>query len=193
MAGAPPPATPPTEDPQGGAHGPDHGDAGGFDTRRFVMVAAGAGLAAFVVGAAVFAMLAPAPPPPPPEPPPPPVIEPTNVDLPDLMVHSVVGKRKISLGLRISLEVPTKGAALIIQSRLPAFREEFVAAATAILARSGSTLSANELKKAAEEVANGIIARTSCDDLDPATRAQGCTPGSEMPVRSVVLKSLMSY
>jgi len=191
MSGAPKPG--PTD------HADAHGEEGaspaasGNDSKFLLLVGAGGGLGAFITGLAIVALLAPAPPPPPPPPPAPPVMEASPVDLPEIVIKAQHDGRVVALALRISLEMQTKGSALIIQSRLPAFQEAFVQSAERLLAASGSTVSAAALKDAATEVANGILSRTRCSDLAAATQAQGCTPGSEFPVGAAFIRNIMAY
>ncbi len=190
-------SAPPKPDPAG--HADAHGGEGappassGSDRKFLLLVGAGGGLGAFITGLAIVALLAPAPPPPPPPPPAPPVMEASPVDVPELVIKAQHDGRVVSLALRISLEMQTKGSALIIQSRLPAFQEAFLESAERLLATSGSTVSADALKAAATGVANDIMSRTKCSDLAPATQAQGCTPGSEFPVGSAFIRNIVAY
>ena len=194
MSGAPKPAP--------AAHAESHGDEGappashGPDRKFMLMAGVGGGVGAFITGLVIVALLAPAKPapPPPPEPPPaPPVMEASPVDLPEIVVKAQHDGRLVALALRISLEMQTKGSALIIQSRLPAFQEAFTISAERLLAASGTAISADDLKQAATKVANEILSHTKCSDLAAATAAQGCTPGSEFPVGSAFIRNIMAY
>ena len=190
-------SAPPKPDPadQADAHGGEGAPPAGHgqDTRWMLLVGVGGGLGAFITGLVIVALLAPAPPPPPQPPPAPPVMEASPVDLPELVIKAQHNGRLVALALRISLEMQTKGSALIIQSRLPAFQEAFVKSAEQLLAASGPTVSVDALKGAATGVANEIMSRTKCSDLAPATQAQGCTPGSEFPVGSAFIRNIVAY
>ena len=181
------------------AHAQTHGDEalpeaeGGQDRKWLALVAGGGGLGAFITGLVIVALLAPAKPAPPPPPPAPPVMETADVDLPEIVVRAEHNGRRVTLAIHISLEMQTKGSALILQSRLPAFQEAFVASAASLVAGSGATVSADALKAAATSTANDILSRTKCADLASATQAQGCTPGSEFPVGAAFVRNIVAY
>ena len=165
----------------------------GENRKWLAMVAGGGGLGAFITGLVIVALLAPAKPAPPPPPPAPPVMETAEVDLPEIVVRAEHNGRRVTLAVHVSLEMQTKGSALILQSRLPAFQEAFVASAAELVAGSGATVSADALKAAATNTANEILSRTKCADLAPATQAQGCTPGSEFPVGAAFVRNIVAY
>ena len=170
-----------------------HYDIVGDQGPWLALVAGGGGLGAFITGLVIVALLAPAKPAPPPPPPAPPVMETADVDLPEIVVRAEHNGRRVTLAIHISLEMQTKGSALILQSRLPAFQEAFVASAASLVAGSGATVSADALKAAATSTANDILSRTKCADLASATQAQGCTPGSEFPVGAAFVRNIVAY
>jgi flagellar basal body-associated protein FliL len=167
--------------------------SGGQNSKWLALVAGGCGLGAFITGLVIVALLAPAKPAPPPPPPAPPVMETAEVELPEIVVKAQHSGRMVTLAIHLSLEMQTKGSALILQSRLPAFREAFAVSAARLVASSGSTVSADALKAAATDTANEILTRTKCADLAPATQAQGCTPGSEFPVGAAFVRNIVAY
>jgi hypothetical protein len=191
MSGAP--KTGPVADEEGHGEATAPEASGGQDSKWLALVAGGGGLGAFVTGLVIVALLAPAKPAPPPPPPAPPVMEATGVELPEIVVKAQHSGRMVTLAVHLSLEMQTKGSALILQSRLPAFQEAFADLATRLVAGSGSTVSADALKAAATDTANEILSRTKCADLAPATQAQGCTPGSEFPVGAAFVRNIVAY
>lgn len=191
MSAPPKPDPAPDAEPPGDEASPR--PPGGQGRKWLVLVAGGGGLGAFITGLVIVALLAPAKPAPPPPPPAPPVMEATDVELPEIVVRAKHNGRLVTLAISLSLQMQTKGSALILQSRLPAFQEAFTVSAARLVDGAGPTVSAEALKAAATDTANEILARTRCADLASATQAQGCTPGSEFPVGAAFVRNIVAY
>ena len=160
--------------------------------RRLAAVAAMAamGLLAIGIGFGTVAMLGSKPAPQAEVAPPPP--SPTELGLSEFVARGTVRGRPAGISLLMTVNLPSQASYLILRSRTPVVRELVTDLLEGYL---GGDEGGGDEKLRADilRVLDAIIASTRCAELPPATRAEGCHGGQELPATGIAIRRLIRF
>jgi len=162
---------------------------------RAVFIGGGVALAlsAFGLGFGAVALLRPVPKPLAAVEPPPPPPQPTDLKLAGFVVRGTVGGRPVGISADLTIMLPSKASFLILQSRVPFLREMVFGILSGHLATGGDEHDEDRLRQELLDLVNEVIASLSCADLPPATRAEGCYDGQELPAMGIAIGRLIRF
>jgi flagellar basal body-associated protein FliL len=162
---------------------------------RAVVIGGGVALAlfAFALGFGAVALMRPAPKPVAEVEPPPPPPQPTEFKLAEFVVRGTGGGRPVGLSAVITIMLPSKASFLILQSRTPFLRETIFGILSGHLATGGDEHDEDRLRAEVLNLVNKVIASITCADLPPATRAEGCYGGQELPATEIAIGRLIRF
>lgn len=165
-------------------------DAGKGPIGRRLAAMAAMGLLAIGIGFGTVAMLGSKPAPKSEVAPPPP--SPTELGLSEFVARGTVRGRPAGISLLMTVNLPSQASYLILRSRTPVVRE---LVANLLEGYLGGDEGGGDEKLRADilRVLDAIIASTRCAELPPATRAEGCHGGQELPVTGIVVRRLIRF